>query len=133
MTVSNNEGRNIQIMRLYFTGMSYGAIAAQMRMSRNAVAGVVHRSTFSNRKGQRQPFDDLHGQTFGRLLVIGRAENDLYGAAQFRCECECGTTKIIRGYHLRCGNTQSCGCLHKERVSAASRRRHNLRRFGCAA
>ena len=30
------------------------------------------------------------------------------------CKCECGTEKIINGYHLRSGHTKSCGCLSKK-------------------
>lgn len=56
---------------------------------------------------------DLTGKKFGRLTVIGRCES-LFGEATWCCKCECGTETIVRGYYLRTGTTQSCGCLHRE-------------------
>mgnify|MGYP000032386553 CR=1 FL=1 len=57
---------------------------------------------------------DLMGRTFGRLTVIGRAENDKWQKARWLCECECGTKKIILGNDLRSGMTKSCGCFRAE-------------------
>ena len=59
---------------------------------------------------------DLVGQNFGRLKVIGEA-----GAKSrhilWKCLCGCGNVNIARGASLRSGNTRSCGCINKERVS----------------
>lgn len=55
---------------------------------------------------------DMTGQTWGKLTVLERAENDKFGKAQWLCQCECGNTKIIVGASLRKGLTTSCGC-HK--------------------
>lgn len=52
----------------------------------------------------------MTGQTFGKLTVLNRAENDKYGKAQWLCQCQCGNKKIINGASLRKGLTQSCGC-----------------------
>lgn len=30
---------------------------------------------------------DMTGQTFGKLTVLNRAENDKYGKAQWLCQC----------------------------------------------
>lgn len=58
---------------------------------------------------------DLAGMKFGRLTVIGRAENDKHGKAMWICKCDCGNiTKPIRGQSLKNGNTISCGCYQKE-------------------
>ena len=67
-------------------------------------------------------FIDLTGQRFGRLVVIGRADpaSDKRGNARWRCLCDCGNDKDVRGFDLRRGRTTSCGCLQKERVRAAS-------------
>lgn len=65
--------------------------------------------------------DDLLGKGFGRLVVIGRAENYLSPNGQkhscWLCQCECGNKKVVRGSYLRNGTTKSCGCLHKENAS----------------
>ena len=56
----------------------------------------------------------MTGQRFGRLLVIGRAENEPDGQSRWICQCDCGVKKTIRGSHLRQGLVKSCGCLNKE-------------------
>lgn len=38
-----------------------------------------------------------------------------------RARCDCGTEKVIFERNILIGNTQSCGCLCRERVSAARR------------
>ena len=55
----------------------------------------------------------IAGQRFGRLRVTAfverkRSENF------YRCQCECGNERIVRGSSLRNGNTKSCGCFSRE-------------------
>lgn len=52
---------------------------------------------------------ELTGRVFGRLTVLHRVENR-YGKTHWLCRCECGTTKVIQGQHLKDGHTASCGC-----------------------
>ena len=59
----------------------------------------------------------FNGKRFGRLIVIRRVENDKKNNSQWLCQCECNTKIKVRGCNLRSGNTQSCGCLQKERTS----------------
>lgn len=67
---------------------------------------------------------DMTGKTFGRLKVLKRVENTKEGRAQWLCECSCSEHKqvIVQGKYLRNGDTQSCGCLQKERAVAASKK-----------
>jgi hypothetical protein len=37
----------------------------------------------------------------------------------WHCKCECGKEKDVNGETLRKGESQSCGCLAKEKVSEA--------------
>lgn len=62
---------------------------------------------------------DLSGQRFGRLTVVART--DRRPGAWWRCVCDCGGEKVTRASLLRNGETQSCGCLQKERTSEASK------------
>lgn len=63
---------------------------------------------------------DLVGQTFGRLTVVSRADNDKHGHPRWLCQCECGTERIVLGASLSRGHTTSCGCLGRELSSSRS-------------
>lgn len=65
----------------------------------------------------------LTGQRFGRLVVIAHSHVK-YGTHFWVCQCDCGNTKTVRSALLSNGNTQSCGCLHREKISAELKRRH---------
>lgn len=58
---------------------------------------------------------DHTGERFGRLIAIKYLEG-----GEYLCKCDCGTEVKVRTYNLTNGNTQSCGCLQKERTSEAS-------------
>lgn len=64
---------------------------------------------------------DLTGQTFGRLTVVGRAEDSISAGGRHRvmwvCECKCGNNITVYGDNLAKGATQSCGCLRAELLS----------------
>jgi hypothetical protein len=60
---------------------------------------------------------DLTGTKFGRLTVIERAENDKRGQPFWKCKCDCGNETTVNGSLLRRGDSQSCGCYHKDRCS----------------
>ena len=70
-------------------------------------------------------YKDLTGQRFGRLLVIEKTEQRQGGEILWRCVCDCGTTKLVRGSHLRNGKTMSCSCLIYEK---GRNQTHGLRR-----
>lgn len=62
---------------------------------------------------------DLTGQHFGRLTAI-KIDPDKVGKKGDKywiCKCDCGNIKSIRGCNLTSGGSQSCGCLHKEKIS----------------
>lgn len=62
-------------------------------------------------------FVDLTGRKFDRLTVV-RVHGFASGTI-WECVCECGSTRMVKAGHLRSGNTQSCGCLARERTRAA--------------
>lgn len=53
---------------------------------------------------------NLIGQRFGKLVVVERTENNRKGNTMWKCQCDCGKTKIALGYDLTHGRTVSCGC-----------------------
>lgn len=63
----------------------------------------------------------LIGEQFGRLKVMARLPNDNAGKAVWLCHCACGGQATTGTDKLRRGKTQSCGCLQRDRASAANR------------
>jgi hypothetical protein len=63
---------------------------------------------------------ELIGRVFGRLTAVAEAEKD-GKCACWLCICICGNKKIVRAANLLNGNTQSCGCLQRERASETAR------------
>lgn len=71
--------------------------------------------------------EDLTGQKFGRLTVIGRDlqrdeeeyKNGTRANAHWLCKCDCGNPQIksVTGYQLKTGHTQSCGCYASEQIA----------------
>lgn len=45
-----------------------------------------------------------------KIIKFSYAKN---GHSYYKCLCDCKKTKIIRGSHVKDGNTKSCGCLSK--------------------
>lgn len=57
---------------------------------------------------------DMNGLKFGMLTVVGCEGTDSRGIVRWLCQCECGETKIIPGYVLRRGASNSCGCFRRK-------------------
>lgn len=52
---------------------------------------------------------DLTGQRFGKLLVVQRFGTVRNKEATWLCACDCGRSKVVVGYSLTGGKTNSCG------------------------
>ena len=68
---------------------------------------------------------DRTGQRFGKLIAIKHLSGGKY-----LCKCDCGNILKVETSNLTSGNTQSCGCLQKERTSQASFKDLTGQRFG---
>ncbi len=65
---------------------------------------------------------DIAGQKFGRLTAIRRVgHRDGYGYL-WLCRCDCGNETTVPVKMLRSGNTKSCGCLRKDKISSVSKK-----------
>ena len=62
---------------------------------------------------------DLTGNRYGRLLVIKQGPHKGQDI-QWYCRCDCGKKTLVTAGRLRCGQTQSCGCLWRERWLSSS-------------
>lgn len=60
---------------------------------------------------------DLAGTRFGRLVVVVRAGSNRHRKKLWRVLCDCGNETIVIGSDLRAGQTRSCGCLDRERLT----------------
>jgi hypothetical protein len=59
---------------------------------------------------------------YGRLVVLEKAKPGKNWLARWVCLCDCGTRKTVFQASLRSGQTQSCGCLQRERTSVAAKK-----------
>jgi hypothetical protein len=64
------------------------------------------------------------GTRFGQLTVVEQAESHK-GDAAWKCLCDCGRIKIVRGSHLRSSHSKSCGCKIKHGFATRTNR-HSL-------
>lgn len=58
-------------------------------------------------------FIDLTGQTFNKLTVIKRVENNKK-ATKWLCKCKCGNYVEVQGSNLKNEHTKSCSCYFYE-------------------
>ena len=60
---------------------------------------------------------NMLGIRYGRLVVIARAKKNKYGNGKYICKCDCGKRCTVLLDSLRCGRTNSCGCIRSERAT----------------
>lgn len=66
-------------------------------------------------------FCDHAGKRFGRLLVLGYGGRSSSGShTHWWCRCDCGAISRPTANKLTRGAAQSCGCLRRDRLSAAA-------------
>ena len=62
-------------------------------------------------------FIDRTGQRFGRLLVVEEAGRNALKKVLWKCACDCGSTVVRVSGDLVTGNSVSCGCYLKEKIT----------------
>lgn len=60
---------------------------------------------------------DHTGKKFSRLLVLERAGKNNLKKVLWKCLCDCGNSTVLAAGLLTSGNTTSCGCYLKERIT----------------
>jgi hypothetical protein len=68
---------------------------------------------------------DITGKRFGKLVVVEYVDNSSY-----LCKCDCGNVVTVKTCNLKNGNTLSCGCYQKQRISEATFKSLVGQRFG---
>ena len=69
-----------------------------------------------SQKNKWKSFNDLSGQKFGRLTILYPTENQMGRGMYWHCKCDCGKEIDVISQSLTSRNTQSCGCLKKEKA-----------------
>ena len=64
---------------------------------------------------------DLTGQRSGRLIALKPTDKRKDRKVVWLCQCDCGNVCFVSSNHFQDGNTQSCGCLHRDRTSETHR------------
>ena len=62
---------------------------------------------------------DLTNNRYGKLVVISKHGHS-GKETTWLCQCDCGEQTVVIGRDLRSGNTQSCGCLQRQRATEAN-------------
>jgi len=65
-----------------------------------------------NRSGNG--FNNLTGERFGRLTVLGLSSKKAGRKSYWVCQCDCGEKHLARSDSLKCGLVTSCGCKKEE-------------------
>lgn len=71
-------------------------------------------------KPKSKRFQDLVGQKFNRLTVMGFMGTNKQGNSFWHCKCDCGNIKKVPACKLKNGDTKSCGCLSAQKVGERS-------------
>ncbi len=63
-------------------------------------------------------YKDLRDQRFGRITVLRATDQRTkQGNVIWECLCDCGNIAFVSTCSLKGKNTQSCGCLHIDRIN----------------
>ena len=65
--------------------------------------------------GRGRPLmNDLTGERYGRLFVVGRSENR-GKKVYWHCVCDCGGETDVQTFDLIFGKVRSCSCYRRDR------------------
>ena len=73
---------------------------------------------------------DITGERFGKLVAVKNVGVNKHKRALWLCKCDCGNECVVTSQELNKGDTQSCGCLHKEAITKANKKDMLNKRFG---
>lgn len=89
-------------------------------------AGIKDRRSRPREGGGR----DITGQRFGRLIALHPTGNRRDANIEWELLCDCGATTYSTPHSLLSGNTKSCGCYKKDRITESQRKDITGQRFG---
>lgn len=106
-----------KIKELRNKNYSRNKICRELNITKDILRKIIEKY-----KLQKISHVDITGKRFGRLTAIKILnESDICRARKWLCKCDCGNETKVAGTSLRAGDSQSCGCLNKERVAEKAR------------
>lgn len=78
------------------------------RLRRGSVQGCAACWDFRGKAAQ-----DLTGQRFGSLTVVGLAQQRIHNRRSWSCRCDCGGQRDVPTNDLKSGGVTSCGCVNR--------------------
>ena len=83
-------------------------------VSQKKVWYFMVKNNIPRRSKKEVSVNDLTGKTFGKLIVLNRDPSaEKNKGSMWKCRCDCGKTKVVRGTSLTQGHVNSCGCMWK--------------------
>lgn len=99
--VENNKHNQVQYKCLCDCGRECVVIGMNIKNNKAQSCGC--------RTFHKTNLQDITGQKFGSLTVLGRADNQ-GTRTMWNVRCDCGNELVVLGANLKRGNTTSCGC-----------------------
>lgn len=93
---------------------SNGSILWECQCDCGNICYAVGSDLKSNRKiscGLCYKGEDLTGQKFNKLTVLGPTEKRVNQKMVWKCKCDCGNITYVHTANLKHGMVKSCGCL----------------------
>jgi len=94
------------------TGPSIDRIDPNMGYTLSNIRWITHSENSRNASITTPKGYDLSGVKI-KYMTILRPAYKIKGGVFWECVCDCGTTKIVSGSSLLCGDSGSCGCKNK--------------------
>ena len=110
-SVRKSKSRNLYWICLCSCGTVREILGDSIKSGKTLSCGCLHKDA-----GRRRA-DDLTGQSFGRLRVVGRDESKKRTA--WLCRCNCGNEVVVTSLGLKSGTSRSCGCYQRDRAAEA--------------
>lgn len=69
------------------------------------------------------------GKRYGRLIAVKELEDRINNRIAYKCKCDCGNIINVKKIYLTTRQTQSCGCIKKEKEQNNLRTEYDSKRI----
>jgi hypothetical protein len=117
-----SEAERQDIAREYLSGDRIEVVCKRHRASSMTIRYLLKEMGVPMRKRGEAASKDITGQRYGRLVAVRKTGRQIHGANvewEFLCDCGCPVYSSVHA--VSAGNTTSCGCYKKERITETQR------------